>query len=69
MVWGLLPGIDGISWESHLFGAVAGIIASFIFRKTDLPKTYDWEDEEFSQKEKLEVSYDPEKNKFLDDWR
>lgn len=65
IVWGILPGQKGISWESHLFGGIAGIITAFIFRKIDPPKKYDWEDEEedFDVAE-LEVSYDPEKNKF-----
>lgn len=66
MVWGILPGIKDVSWESHLFGALTGLIAAFIFRKIDPPKKkYDWEDEpdDFNVDD-LEVSYDPEKNKF-----
>jgi len=65
IVWGVLPGQKGISWESHLFGGIAGIIAAYIFRKVDPPKQYDWEDEEDDfDVDELEVSYDPEKNKF-----
>jgi len=65
IIWGVLPGQKGISWESHLFGGIAGIITAFIFRKIDPQKKYDWEDDEddFDVNE-LEVSYDPEKNKF-----
>jgi membrane associated rhomboid family serine protease len=66
LVWGILPGMKGISWESHLFGTIAGLVAAYIFRQVDPPsKKYDWEDEEddFDVNE-LEVSYDPEKNKF-----
>lgn len=66
LVWGVLPGMKGISWESHLFGAITGLVAAFIFRRVDPPpKKYDWEDEEddFDVND-LEVSYDPEKNKF-----
>jgi membrane associated rhomboid family serine protease len=65
VVWGILPGQEGISWESHLFGALTGLLAAFLFRKIDMPKKYDWEDEpdDFNVDE-LEVSYDPEKNKF-----
>lgn len=29
MVWGVLPGQPGVSWEGHLFGAIAGIVAAF----------------------------------------
>lgn len=32
MIWGVLPGQEGISWESHLLGAVAGIVAAFVLR-------------------------------------
>ncbi len=66
IVWGMLPGMKGISWESHLLGAVTGLIAAFLFRKVDPPaKKYDWEDEpDDFDVDDLEVSYDPEKNKF-----
>lgn len=30
--FGVLPDQEGISWESHLFGAIIGIIISFIFK-------------------------------------
>ena len=66
LVWGMIPGWKGISWESHLFGAVTGLIAAYLFRNIDPPKNkYDWEDDpdDFDVKD-LEVSYDPEKNKF-----
>ncbi|MBE0573066.1 MAG: rhomboid family intramembrane serine protease [Ignavibacteriaceae bacterium] len=66
LVWGMIPGWKGISWESHLFGAITGLSAAYLFRKIDPPsKKYDWEDEpdDFDVKD-LEVSYDPEKNKF-----
>ena len=32
MIWGVLPGQPGVSWEAHLFGAAAGVLASFVFR-------------------------------------
>lgn len=49
MVWSVFPQQPGISWESHFFGAVTGVIAAFLFRHSDpLPpvKHYDWEGEE-----------------------
>lgn len=68
LIWGVLPVEKGVSWESHLFGAFVGIIPAFIFRKIDPPKKYDWEDEvSDTPVEKLEVSYDPDKNKFSDE--
>jgi len=66
LVWGMIPGWKGISWESHLFGAITGLLAAYMFRNIDPPqKKYDWEDDpdDFDVKD-LEVSYDPEKNKF-----
>ena len=66
LVWGMIPGWKRISWEAHLFGAVSGLIAAYLFRNIDPPKKkYDWEDEpdDFNVDD-LEVSYDPEKNKF-----
>jgi membrane associated rhomboid family serine protease len=66
LIWGMIPGWKTISWESHLFGALTGLTAAYLFRKIDPPaKKYDWEDEEDDfDVDDLEVSYDPEKNKF-----
>ena len=65
MVWGILPGQKGISWESHLFGGIAGVFAAFVLRRVDPPKKYEWENEPDDYNvDELEVSYDPEKNKF-----
>lgn len=30
ILWGMLPGQPGVSWESHLFGALAGVIAAIL---------------------------------------
>ena len=32
MLWGVLPGQPGVSWEAHLFGAAAGIFAGYALR-------------------------------------
>jgi len=47
MIWGIFPMDEKISWESHLFGLVAGIVLAFYYKK-DGPQRekYDWEDEE-----------------------
>lgn len=46
MVWGLLPAQPGVSWESHLFGALAGMLMAFAFRRQGPQrKRYAWEDE------------------------
>ena len=46
LIWGVLPLSKEISWEYHLFGALTGIYAAIVFRKSDPLKKYDWEDEE-----------------------
>lgn len=46
MVWGIFPMEEGVSWESHLFGGLAGIVMAWYFRKRGEPrKKYSWEDE------------------------
>ncbi len=37
MVLGFIPQ-PGISWQSHLFGALSGVFIAFAFRSIDLPK-------------------------------
>jgi membrane associated rhomboid family serine protease len=33
MIWGVLPLKVGISWEGHLFGAIGGAVAAWLFSK------------------------------------
>ncbi|MEP7145932.1 MAG: rhomboid family intramembrane serine protease [bacterium] len=49
MVWGVLPTDPKISFESHLFGALIGIVCAFIFRKNDPPHKYEWEEEDYEE--------------------
>lgn len=49
MAWGIFPSASGISFESHLSGAVIGTVLAFLLknRDTTLPrKQYSWELEE-----------------------
>jgi membrane associated rhomboid family serine protease len=47
MIWGVLPLQPQISWESHLMGAIAGIVLAFYYRdRGPGRKIYSWEFEE-----------------------
>lgn len=47
LVWGTLPIDKDISWESHILGSIAGIIAALVFRKQGPQrKIYEWEEED-----------------------
>ncbi len=37
MIVGIFPDEPGISWESHLFGAIMGLLTAIIFSGVDLP--------------------------------
>jgi len=49
MISGILPGVRGVSFESHLSGALIGILLAFLLRHRDPEsprKQYSWELEE-----------------------
>jgi membrane associated rhomboid family serine protease len=46
MVWGVFPFDPTVSWEGHLYGALAGIIFAFILRKQGPQPVNYWKDEE-----------------------
>lgn len=44
IMWGIFPLKDEISWEGHLFGAIAGLLVAFNFRKEGPQRAvYQWE--------------------------
>ncbi len=57
LLWYVLPIKDGISWEGHLSGAVAGLVLALVFRKnyTVENKRYAWE----------QPDYNPEDDEFM----
>ena len=47
MTWGIFPFKPEISWEGHLFGAIAGALVAFNYRNEGPKrKIYQWENEE-----------------------
>lgn len=50
MIWYTMPIKDGMSWEGHLSGLIAGILFALIFRKEIAkPRKYIWETEDFNE--------------------
>jgi membrane associated rhomboid family serine protease len=46
IMWGIFPLKAEMSWEGHLFGAIAGVLVAFNFRKEGPQRrVYVWEDE------------------------
>jgi membrane associated rhomboid family serine protease len=44
MIWGVLPGRAGVSWEAHLYGALAGAAAAALIRtRVHAPRVRDVE--------------------------
>lgn len=60
MIWGIFPNEPGISYESHFFGAMIGIILAILLRNYDpgIPeKEYNWEEDDT---ESMEYDDNPE---------
>lgn len=38
MLWGVLPGQPGVSWEGHLFGALGGLLAAWLVGRVSRPR-------------------------------
>lgn len=54
-LWGVLPLKSGMSWESHLLGALAGTLTAYYFRKEGpVSQKYDLGEEE--ENEKIDVT-------------
>lgn len=62
LVWGVLPIQPGVSWESHLAGALIGIVLAIAFRHLDIPprRKYSWEGEESGEEEPSQSEAAPE---------
>lgn len=64
MVWGVFPGFRmDISWESHMFGAVAGVVLAVLFRSEGPRKPVPfYEHEEEEENAANETGEAPEEN-------
>jgi len=81
MVYGVLPGQEGISWESHLLGALVGIFTSFwykdVIEKDEERQPYSWETEDESEEkffldrdtfERTKMEREQERNDQFPNW-
>lgn len=68
IMWGIFPIKTEISWEGHLFGALAGVLVAFNYRKEGPQRrVYHWEDEEDDIEEIFpETNIDDDQNNELD---
>ena len=62
IIWGLLPNLYGISWESHLFGAIIGSLLAYHYRFTDLPPKASWDFPEETSEINYRYIYIPKDN-------
>jgi len=61
MVFSVLPMEPGVSWQSHLGGGLAGLVAALLFRKSDPappPPRYSWDDESDDEAQALPLPED-----------
>lgn len=59
-IWGVIPLEEGISWESHLAGAITGMILAFVYRKKGpqpLPEIEEAEEQENEIQPAITVDY------------
>ena len=61
MLLTIFPQEVGVSWESHLGGALSGVLAAFLFRRSDpvpAQRKYSWELEEELERENAAMGHD-----------
>ena len=65
MVWTIFPTQPEISYESHFFGALSGVLAALLLRRRDPPppeQHYAWEDEDTDEEMQLSLPDERDRN-------
>jgi membrane associated rhomboid family serine protease len=72
---GIVPGQEGISWESHLYGGVVGILIAYLFKDRveadEIPETYIDEpeaDDYFLRRDIFEKTINERQNESQGNW-
>ncbi len=67
LVWGVLPGVPGVSWEGHLSGFITGVLLAFVYRKVKVIelKKYDWQRETYNEEEDEFMKHFDEHGNFI----
>lgn len=67
MIWYIFPVKDGISWEGHLSGFLAGLFLAFTVKvKLPAEKKYEWEKEDYDEEEDPFLKHFDEDGNFVE---
>lgn len=67
MIWYIFPIKDGISWEGHLSGFIAGFVLALVTKiRVPTERKYDWENEDYNEEEDLFLKHFDEDGNFIE---